>query len=171
MLPFLPSFFCPVGHSNQENLCGRPVGEHDYRGRQAVLRPVWEGELWVHAVRTQTSQSLHKFAGAETNQQLRKPVVPHPTSSAGSDSQQILREKLHFESSDLTGSEGVTARRGSGGARKKDSTRTEKNNEARRVWEQQAKFGGLEDGARGGGGSGGGGCVRKGEKSFVVSVW
>lgn len=33
-----------VGDSNQEDLCGRPVSEHNYRGRQAVLRPVWEGE-------------------------------------------------------------------------------------------------------------------------------
>lgn len=55
---------------------------------------------------------MHKFAGAETNQQLRKAVVPHPTSSAGSDSQHILGEKLHFESSDLTGSEGVTGEEG-----------------------------------------------------------
>lgn len=56
--------------------------------------------------------SPYGLAGAETNQQLRKAVVPHPTSSAGSDSQHILGEKLHFESSDLTGSEGVTGEEG-----------------------------------------------------------
>lgn len=33
-----------VGDSNQEDLCGRPVSEHNYRGCQAVLWPVWEGE-------------------------------------------------------------------------------------------------------------------------------
>lgn len=154
-------------------------------------KSLWEACRWTRLSRTSSSTltslgrwvagprglewnqpvltDLHKFAGAETNQQLRKAVVPHPTSSAGSDSQHILGEKLHFESSDLTGSEGVT---GEEGEEKKARRGQKKITRLGGSGSSRRSLGGLEDGARGGGGgSGGGGCVRKGEKSFVVSVW
>lgn len=52
-------------------------------------------------------------------------------------------------------------------ARKKGSTRTEKNNEARRLWEQQAKFRGTGRRSEGWGVGGWGGrrlCEEGGEK-------
>lgn len=33
-----------VSDSNQEDLCWRPFSEHNHRGRETVLWPVWEGE-------------------------------------------------------------------------------------------------------------------------------
>uniref|UniRef100_A0A671U4D0 Musashi RNA binding protein 1b n=1 Tax=Sparus aurata TaxID=8175 RepID=A0A671U4D0_SPAAU len=46
-----------VSNSDQEDLCGRPVGEHDHRGRQTVLRPVWEGRRCHAHVRQDHQQA------------------------------------------------------------------------------------------------------------------